>query len=73
MRIQVIQNYVQSLAGVNCDHPVHEIEKLPPFSAGIVPHLDLAGGHFQSSEQGRSAMAFITVTESVHRFSIGRA
>ena len=58
--IEIVQNDVNFASRVIGDDPVHEIEKLDPSTALVMPRLDQPGGHLQRREQGPSCRGACT-------------
>ena len=49
------------------DDVVHEVEELDAPTARLVSRRHLAGGHLESGEQGRGAVALVVVTMAGQR------
>src|SRR5580698_7112746 len=70
--VEIIENHVDFLAGILRYDLVHEVEKLAAAAASVVPGFDLAGNHVKRGKQSGRSMAFIAVTEAVHRLAVGQ-
>ncbi len=57
---------------VSHDDLVHEVEELDAPSAPLVHGRDFAGGHFESGEQRRRAIALVIMSLAGQRPSVGQ-
>ncbi len=71
--IKVIQDNVQCLIRILCDHAVHEVQELPPASPVIMAGVHQSRGHFQGGKEGSGTMALVFVAETPCSLSIGQA
>jgi len=70
MGVQVVQDDVNPPAGMAGENAVHEVQELEAPAAPIMAGFDQTGGHLQSCEQCRRAMAFVLVVEAGERLAI---
>src|SRR4030042_1043083 len=70
MSVKVIQHYMDFFTRTASYHFVHEIQKLPAPTAGIVSSLHQSRSHLKCGKQGGSAMSLVLMIKSSHGLAI---
>jgi len=71
--VQVVQNDVYLLIGMEPDNLVHEVQELyPPAAFGVLGDSHFAGQHVKGGEQSGGTMARIFMTEAGYRAAVGQ-
>ena len=71
--IEVVQHNMDLAIRMGADHLVHEVEEFTAATTLIVCGLHQSRRNLQRREQCRRAVAFVSMTETVYGFPIGKS
>src|SRR3954449_8358803 len=73
MGTEIVQNDMHFAPRILGYQFIHEIEKLAPPTARIMPGPDLAGGNVERGKQRSRPVAFVAVAETIDSLSVGQS